>query len=73
MEAPTRFVDLIQRMDKDELADALQFVEACAKGGNMRPEELAEYRRQISARLAFLRRIRRALSRRRRGSRLTSN
>jgi hypothetical protein len=73
MEAPTRFVDLIQRMDKDELADALQFVEACERGGNMRPEEAAKYRRHISHRLAFLHRIRLSLSRRRRGSRLTGN
>ncbi len=73
MEYPTKFVDLIQRMGKDELADALVFVEACEQGGNMRPEEFAEYKRQISARLAFLRRIRLSLSRRRRGSRLTGN
>ena len=66
MEYPTKFVDLIQRMGKDELADALMFVEACAKGGTMRPEEFAEYRRQISARVALLRRIRRRARRHRR-------
>ncbi len=47
-------VEAIHRMDEDELGDALKFVAACAKGGNMTPEDVVEYSRQILGRLAFL-------------------
>ncbi len=54
MSISERIEALIGIMTPDEIRDGLRYVEVLERGGNMTPDEAAEWRRRILARRRFL-------------------